>query len=321
MAACNRADERAFPGPVGADDRDDRPSATSSETSSSAWASPQKTSRFSTVSISRSPRRRDKSGSPPDRARSRRAASAAIAAPWCSTRRCARRGHHGRASRARSAPRSTPLAVERRKNSVTMRSRLRPQASAITRPGSRRAPFPDQAKARRSGSRLRSAGGTAAVGRAACRAGSSRPSTAAAALVGDVCRWRAGVLHHDVVTQPTARRKRPHDLERVLDAVAGTPHPAPGGRCARRRSGSFWSSGASTPAIMLNSVVLPAPFGPITARISPGATAKLTLSTASSPRKRLLTSATDSRGQRRAPPDAQQPRGATATRRSAGGRR
>ncbi len=39
---------------------------------------------------------------------------------------------------------------------------------------------------------------------------------------------------------------------------------------------------------MLNSVVLPAPFGPMTAKIVPGATLKLTLSTASRPRKRLL---------------------------------
>ena len=34
------------------------------------------------------------------------------------------------------------------------------------------------------------------------------------------------------------------------------------------------SSGANAPAIMLNSVVLPAPFGPITAKISPSATSK-----------------------------------------------
>ena len=50
----------------------------------------------------------------------------------------------------------------------------------------------------------------------------------------------------------------------------------------------------STPAIMLNSVVLPAPFGPMTAKIAPGATPKLTLSTASRPRKRLLTPLTSS---------------------------
>ena len=36
-------------------------------------------------------------------------------------------------------------------------------------------------------------------------------------------------------------------------------------------------SGANTPAIMLNSVVLPAPFGPITAKIAPCGTSKLTL--------------------------------------------
>ena len=48
-------------------------------------------------------------------------------------------------------------------------------------------------------------------------------------------------------------------------------------------------SGAIVPAIMLNSVVLPAPLGPITAKIAPAGTAKLTLSTAVRPRKRLLT--------------------------------
>ena len=36
-------------------------------------------------------------------------------------------------------------------------------------------------------------------------------------------------------------------------------------------------SGAMAPAIMLNSVVLPAPFGPMTAKIAPCGTAKLTL--------------------------------------------
>ena len=38
--------------------------------------------------------------------------------------------------------------------------------------------------------------------------------------------------------------------------------------------------GASSPEIRWNSVVLPAPFGPMTARSSPGSTAKLTPSTA-----------------------------------------
>ena len=36
-------------------------------------------------------------------------------------------------------------------------------------------------------------------------------------------------------------------------------------------------SGANTPAIMLNSVVLPAPFGPITAKMPPSGTSKLKL--------------------------------------------
>ena len=45
------------------------------------------------------------------------------------------------------------------------------------------------------------------------------------------------------------------------------------------------ASGAITPAIRLNSVVLPAPFGPITAKIAPSGTAKLTSATARSPLK------------------------------------
>ena len=35
------------------------------------------------------------------------------------------------------------------------------------------------------------------------------------------------------------------------------------------------ASGANDPAIMLNKVVLPAPFGPITAKISPGFTSRV----------------------------------------------
>src|SRR5262245_10768040 len=45
------------------------------------------------------------------------------------------------------------------------------------------------------------------------------------------------------------------------------------------------SLGANTPAIMLNSVVLPAPFGPITAKMAPSGTAKLTSCTARRPEK------------------------------------
>src|SRR6516165_3854320 len=54
------------------------------------------------------------------------------------------------------------------------------------------------------------------------------------------------------------------------------------------------ASGGKTPAIRLNRVVLPAPFGPMTANIDPCATLKVTLSTASKPRKRLLTPAISS---------------------------
>ena len=48
-------------------------------------------------------------------------------------------------------------------------------------------------------------------------------------------------------------------------------------------------SGSKTPAIMLNSVVLPAPFGPMTPQISPASTSNDTSSTATRPRKRLVT--------------------------------
>src|ERR1700744_4422847 len=54
------------------------------------------------------------------------------------------------------------------------------------------------------------------------------------------------------------------------------------------------SVGAIAPAIMLNSVVLPAPLGPITANKAPSGTSKLTLSTAIRPRKRLLTAESES---------------------------
>src|SRR5260370_22948242 len=49
------------------------------------------------------------------------------------------------------------------------------------------------------------------------------------------------------------------------------------------------SVGGSTPVMTLNSVDLPAPFGPIRARTSPGSTVKSTMSTAARPPKRRHT--------------------------------
>jgi hypothetical protein len=49
--------------------------------------------------------------------------------------------------------------------------------------------------------------------------------------------------------------------------------------------------------IALNSVVLPAPFGPMTARRSPGRSAKLTPSTARSAPKRTVTFVTSRMGE------------------------
>src|ERR1700748_3615953 len=73
------------------------------------------------------------------------------------------------------------------------------------------------------------------------------------------------------------------------------------------------SSGANTPAIRLNSVVLPAPFGPITAKIEPCGTEKLTPATARSPWKFFVTPSTSrsaamSHLRRLAPLQAQQAR-------------
>ena len=70
-------------------------------------------------------------------------------------------------------------------------------------------------------------------------------------------------------------RKRPHDLKGAGDA-------APADGISRQSLDLFPAnliepaSGAIAPAIMLNSVVLPAPFGPMTAKIAPCGTAKLT---------------------------------------------
>src|SRR5712691_11859982 len=59
--------------------------------------------------------------------------------------------------------------------------------------------------------------------------------------------------------------------------------------------------GRSTPLMILNNVVLPAPLGPITLQISPGVTMRLTSETALRPPKLLLMFSTASRGSRQPP--------------------
>jgi len=76
-------------------------------------------------------------------------------------------------------------------------------------------------------------------------------------------------------------------------------------------------SGASTPAIMLNSVVLPAPFGPITAKMLPCSISKPRRSTAMRPRKRLLTPSSDRSAVISCAPSGRCAGSATATRRRA----
>ena len=96
------------------------------------------------------------------------------------------------------------------------------------------------------------------------------------------------------------RRERPHDLEGAADAAPAhlVGRQAVDARALKR---DVPASGANTPAIRLNSVVLPAPLGPITAKIAPSGTAKLTSATARNPLKFFETSATSSSAPCQAP--------------------
>ena len=80
----------------------------------------------------------------------------------------------------------------------------------------------------------------------------------------------------------------PHDLEGAADAE---PRAAEGGQRAMDLPSNRISPelGASVPLIRLTSVVLPAPFGPMTPRISPCCSVKQTSLTAISPAKRRVT--------------------------------
>ena len=110
----------------------------------------------------------------------------------------------------------------------------------------------------------------------------------------------AGKFRRRARSAPSARSRRPSSSRRWRRP----------GRCGRRRAARCRAapspamflpsnrispeSGASWPLIMLKQVVLPAPFGPIMARNSPGATAKLTSLTARTPPKALDSERTSS---------------------------
>src|SRR5277367_4346311 len=86
-----------------------------------------------------------------------------------------------------------------------------------------------------------------------------------------------------------------------------------GGRPEMRAPSSRISpaSGTTAPAMLLNRLVLPAPFGPIRPRISPSCTSKLISTLAATPPNDLLTRSTSSSGgivrsSRRAHPNTQQ---------------
>ena len=65
------------------------------------------------------------------------------------------------------------------------------------------------------------------------------------------------------------RRKDARDLERAADAAPDDRGAASAGDVLARRTGSRPASGRNAPEIRLKNVVLPAPFGPITAVSEP----------------------------------------------------
>ena len=67
-------------------------------------------------------------------------------------------------------------------------------------------------------------------------------------------------------------REQPDALQRAGDAEAGELRAAGRRAAARRASATSPASGATKPQMTLNSVVLPAPLGPMTPTTSPGAT-------------------------------------------------
>ena len=170
-------------------------------------------------------------------------------------------------------------------------SRRRRPRSDAGRPSPRRAAAVSAASPARA--RLRAACGPAASARARERAArdprSSRPTiscarTRAASICG-ACSIAPIATLSSTVRSGNGRtiwnvRARP----RAADVLGRLRR-----RCAAPSKRMSPASGLNTPAMRLNSVVLPAPFGPMTAKISPGATASDTSSTATSPRKRFVT--------------------------------
>src|SRR6516164_90266 len=85
--------------------------------------------------------------------------------------------------------------------------------------------------------------------------------------------------------------ERLHDLMGAGDAVPRHHERSLAGDVGAVKDNAF---GVNTPLIRLNKVDLPAPFGPISPRISPSRMAKDRLCTARSPPKRLLTRSSSS---------------------------
>ena len=109
-----------------------------------------------------------------------------------------------------------------------------------------------------------------------------------------------------VLDAPSARRRSRRSGTCGRRPGARSP-PASGRPARRRRACTEPASGASWPPTMLKQVVLPAPFGPISASISPAARSKLTSSTA-----RMPPNAFDSRAPRAALARRRRGRGARA---------
>ena len=133
---------------------------------------------------------------------------------------------------------------------------------------SRRRGWPASARAssiRRSSLRGELAG-EAIAQPAPARRGRSRPLRAGAPRA-SVARAHVGA-DHDVVGDRHAR-ERPHDLEGAADAGRAQPVRLAADATSRPSSRTCPASGRRKPFSRLNSVVLPAPFGPMMPRIVP----------------------------------------------------
>ena len=199
----------------------------------------------------------------------------------------AARAPRGSSRRARPSRRSTGRRPARR--AAAGRARRRARAPA------RRASAPGRAATRGSARRTAPRRG-ARASRAPGRAAPARPCRCRAARAGPAGSrpwpWSVSPVMTFSSTVSPANRPTPCRVREM---------PRPASWCGRRplrvspRQRSVPSSGRVKPQTTLNSVVLPAPFGPMTPSTSPCSTWRLTALSAVRPPKRTVTPSTSNR--------------------------